>query len=78
MCKPLSHEKESQIPAKLISAMRENNVIAWIGAGLSVGAGYPSWSGLVREIAGDIDDTRWTDVNLQDWAEKEAEVPKMC
>lgn len=72
MCIPLSHEKESRIPAKLISDLRGNNVIAWIGAGLSIGAGYPSWSGLVREIARDIDDGRWTDVNIQQWAEKEA------
>lgn len=64
----LSHEKESSIPTALIHDLREGNVIAWIGAGLSIGMGYPSWEGLICNIAANIDSARWGNSGLQEWA----------
>ena len=73
MLRCLSHEKESVIPTKLINDLREGNVIAWIGAGLSMGAGYPSWSRLVEAIAESIDNTAWGDSQILGWAQKHAD-----
>lgn len=68
----LTHEKESKIPSTLIHDLREGNVLAWVGAGLSIGMGYPSWEKLVCKIAEDIDNTLWEDSRLQEWAKLNA------
>ena len=68
----LSHEKESVIPSTLIQDLRNGNVLAWVGAGLSIGMGYPSWETLVCRIAENIDNTLWVDSELQKWAQKNA------
>ncbi|HIZ12192.1 MAG TPA: SIR2 family protein [Candidatus Eubacterium faecavium] len=64
----LSHEKESFIPTALIHDLRAGNVLAWVGAGLSIGMGYPSWESLICKIAENIDSTQWGNSKLQDWA----------
>lgn len=69
----LSHEKETIIPTKLINDLREGNVMAWVGAGLSMGVGYPSWSRLVENIAENINNASWGDSDIQSWAEKNAD-----
>ena len=68
----LSHEKESIIPSTLIQDLRNGNAIAWVGAGLSIGMGYPSWDTLVCKIAENIDNTLWGNSELQEWARKNA------
>lgn len=73
MIKPLSHDQESKIPVKLISDLRNGLVVAWIGAGLSIGLGYPSWTELVNTIADSITSTTWNSSLLQDWARKNAD-----
>lgn len=52
--KSLSHDQESKIPIKLISDLRKGQAVAWIGAGLSIGLGYPSWTKLVNTIADSV------------------------
>lgn len=68
----LSHEKESCIPTSLIRDLRSGNVLAWVGAGLSISAGYPSWEGLICKIAESIDCVQWGSSDLQNWAVKNA------
>jgi len=68
----LSHEKESFIPSSLIHDLRAGNVLAWIGAGLSIGIGYPSWETLICKMAENIDSAQWGNSDLQDWAIKTA------
>ena len=68
----LSHEKESFIPTALIRDLRNGNVLAWVGAGLSIGMGYPTWETLIRKISENIDGTLWRNSNLQEWAQKNA------
>lgn len=70
MIKCLSHEKESVIPTKLINDLRNGNVLAWVGAGLSVGVGYPSWSKLVKNIATSVSNVSWRQSDIQTWVEK--------
>lgn len=72
MISSLPHEKESIIPSTLIQDLRNGNVLAWIGAGLSIGMGYPSWEMLVCNIAENIDNTLWANSELQEWAKKNA------
>lgn len=64
----LSHEKESFIPTTLIHDLRKGNVIAWVGAGLSAGIGYPSWKSLINKIAENVAGTQWRRSKLQAWA----------
>jgi|GEM_PF-3452959 len=64
---PLSSEKESVIPSQLISSLRTGNVLAWVGAGLSIGAGYPSWKDLIISISNKIMCAEWSDKSLIDW-----------
>ena len=73
MVKSLSHDQESKIPTKLISDLRNGSVIAWIGAGLSTGVGYPSWTTFVNTLADTIDSAMWDKTGLQEWARKNAE-----
>jgi len=40
----------NSIPDKLIKAIKHNNCGLLVGAGLSVGAGYPSWKSLLQEL----------------------------
>lgn len=72
MLRCLSNEKESIIPSTLIQDLRNGNVLAWVGAGLSIGMGYPSWETLVCKIAENIDNTLWGASELQEWAKKNA------
>lgn len=70
--KCLSHEKESVIPTKLINDLRNGNVLAWIGAGMSIGVGYPSWNQLVNTIAENISNVAWEKTTLPEWTQKNA------
>ena len=74
MIRPLSHEKESFIPTKLITDLRNGHVMAWVGAGLSIGAGYPSWTDLVNAIANKVDSTIWAASELHEWSHKNANI----
>lgn len=67
-------EKGVIIPSKLVSELREGNVIAWVGAGLSIGTGYPSWEQLVNKIAESICNTRFEHPDLHEWVKKNAEI----
>lgn len=51
---------------------RGGNVIAWVGAGLSIGMGYPSWDTLVCKIVENIDNTLWGNSEIQEWARENA------
>lgn len=72
MLSSLTHEKESIIPSTLIQDLRNGNVLAWVGAGLSIGMGYPSWETLICKIAENIDNTLWGNSELQEWSKKNA------
>ena len=50
MVKPLTNIAESEIPIQLLNDIRHGKVYAFIGSGLSINIGYPSWSQLVTEI----------------------------
>lgn len=39
------------IPSELIESLRRGNAVLYIGSGLSVGAGLPSWSSLIKPLA---------------------------
>lgn len=42
------------VPQELSGEMRKGNVVLFVGAGLSIGAGLPGWGALVRPLAEDI------------------------
>jgi hypothetical protein len=42
--------KEIIFPRELVEALAEHHVVPIIGAGLSIGAGYPSWNELCQEL----------------------------
>lgn len=42
------------IPAALINEFRNNNVVLFVGAGLSINAGLPSWSELLQLLKGNL------------------------
>lgn len=69
----MSHEKESQIPINLINNLRDGKVIAWVGAGLSMGVGYPSWTGLMNAIAENIASSVWRETEVCEWVISNAE-----
>jgi hypothetical protein len=39
-----------ELPEALVESLRRGKCIAFIGSGLSVAAGYPTWESLVREL----------------------------
>lgn len=45
-----------QIPEKLTQKINQNNLVVFVGAGLSCKMGYPNWSSLVIDILGGISD----------------------
>jgi hypothetical protein len=40
----------SNLPAHLISEVRRGHCVAFVGAGFSMPAGFPSWDGLLRKM----------------------------
>lgn len=50
MIEPLSIEKESEIPLHLIEEVRASSAILFVGSGLSIPLGYPSWKNLVTSL----------------------------
>lgn len=56
--KPLSPDKEAQIPLHLINQIRSGNATLFVGSGLSIPLGYPSWKGLVERIYQGVESTR--------------------
>ena len=42
--------KEIKFPRELVEALADHHVVPIIGAGLSIGAGYPSWNALCQEL----------------------------
>ena len=42
---------QQQFPADLIESLKSKDVVAFIGAGISMGAGLPSWVNLARTLA---------------------------
>ena len=61
--KPLPPEREAQIPHNLIQDIRERRVLAFIGAGLSMSAGYPDWKSLIKQVFNYILDHEWRNTN---------------
>jgi hypothetical protein len=47
---PLSAEQESHIPTGLIRELRSKNVHLFVGSGLSIPLGYPSWESLIFQM----------------------------
>lgn len=39
-----------EVPPELAAAIEENRCAAYVGSGLSMGAGYPSWGGLLEKL----------------------------
>jgi hypothetical protein len=48
----------NRIPDNLITAYRENRCALFVGAGASVGAGLPSWVGLLHKMIGEAERRR--------------------
>lgn len=40
----------ADLPPQLVSNFKSNQAVFFVGAGLSIGAGYPSWDGLIKEL----------------------------
>lgn len=47
------------IPNDLIKNFKENHGVFFIGAGLSMGAGYPGWEGLLKGLISAANKQRW-------------------
>lgn len=45
-----------QIPEKLTQKINQNNLVVFVGAGLSCKMGYPNWNALIIDILGGISD----------------------
>lgn len=50
----MPHFDINAIPDKLVNAFKENKGSLFIGAGLSVNAGLPTWSGLLTELLAEV------------------------
>lgn len=59
MLAPLPQEKEALIPIDLIKSLREDRVLALVGAGLSMPLGFPSWEKLIKEVFRYVESTSW-------------------
>ena len=46
------------VPQELIYSFHKNDVIIFLGAGISIGAGLPSWTDLIRPLAQSVG-ARW-------------------
>lgn len=57
MVKPLPIAKEAKIPLHLIEQIREETALLFVGSGLSIDLGYPSWKELVSNIFERIEST---------------------
>ena len=47
--------RKNVLVKKLVKELSANNLAIFAGAGLSVGAGYIDWKGLLKELAEEID-----------------------
>lgn len=56
---PLQQEKEAAIPIDLIKSLRQETVLALVGAGLSIPLKFPSWDKLIKEIFHHVESTSW-------------------
>jgi len=56
---PLPQEKEAAIPIDLIKSLRQEKVLALVGAGLSIPLKFPSWDKLIKEIFRQVESTSW-------------------
>lgn len=50
MYSPLSTEKEAAIPLHLLDEIRSETALLFVGSGLSVAQGFPSWKMLVNKV----------------------------
>lgn len=55
--KPLSIDKEARIPLHLIEQIRKSSALLFVGSGLSIPVGYPSWKNLISTIFKKIEST---------------------
>ena len=39
-----------KFPENLVKKLQQNNIVIFVGAGLSVNVGYPSWNTLIQVI----------------------------
>lgn len=44
------HFTKSKIPSELLDNFKTGNGVFFIGAGLSVGSGFPTWNGLIKNL----------------------------
>jgi hypothetical protein len=70
---PLPPGKEAAIPLDLIERLRHRQVIAFLGAGLSVPLGLPSWRQLIASILGQVNAATYNpDPRDAEWLRKAA------
>lgn len=83
--KPLPSIAESAIPVGLLDDLRSGNVYAFVGSGLSIPVGYPSWGKLISDIYKsirgglwnlDLQTEKWLDANFKNRPDWTAEILK--
>jgi len=50
---------KADLPKELIENFQNNLGVFFVGAGLSIDAGYPSWDGLINELIGEAEKVTW-------------------
>ncbi len=50
---------KDNIPKELIENFQNNQGVFFIGAGLSIAAGYPTWDGLINELISEAEKVTW-------------------
>jgi hypothetical protein len=51
--------KKADIPEALIDNFQENLGVFFVGAGLSIASGYPTWGGLIEELISEAEKISW-------------------
>jgi hypothetical protein len=50
---------KADIPKELIDNFQNNSGVFFVGAGLSIAAGYPTWDGLIGELISEAEKISW-------------------
>ncbi len=50
---------KADLPKELIDNFKDNLGVFFVGAGLSIAAGYPTWDGLIGELIAEADKISW-------------------
>jgi len=69
--KPLSPSLEAAIPVDLLDGLRKGEVYAFVGSGLSIPVGFPTWENLIYKIYEVVKKSQWNnDSDTLEWIEK--------